>query len=432
VGRGLQLPREAPRPPLLGAIADDVTGATDLCSTLVRGGMRTVQTMGVARDVDLPEVDAVVVALKSRTAPVEDAVADSLDALAWLRDLGARQFFFKYCSTFDSTPAGNIGPVADALLDALAADFTVVCPVYPTNGRTLYQGHLFVGDRLLSESSMATHPLTPMTDPDLVRVLGRQTPRAVGLVPYAVVRRGAPAIEARLEELRGARVTYAVVDALEDDDLRAIGTAAASLPLVTGGSGVALGLPDNFRLRGLLPERPVVTEVPRVDGPAVVLAGSSSSATQEQVLRMAARFPAIKVDVLDAERTGGVARLAAEATARLADGPVLVYATASPEEVAAVQAEVGVERASRVVESVLGEVARASVASGARRVVVAGGETSGAVARALGVRALAVGQEIAPGVPWMTSLGDPPLALAFKSGNFGGPDFFLDALGARP
>jgi uncharacterized protein YgbK (DUF1537 family) len=424
-------PQPAPRPPLLGAIADDVTGATDLCSTLVRGGMRTVQTMGVARDVDLPEVDALVVALKSRTAPVADAVADSLDALAWLRELGARQFFFKYCSTFDSTAEGNIGPVADALLDALGADFTIACPVYPTNGRTLYQGHLFVGDRLLSESSMATHPLTPMTDPDLVRVLGTQTPRSVGLVPYAVVRKGAAAIAARVGELRRGGITYAVVDALEDDDLRAIGAAAAALPLVTGGSGVALGLPDNFRRRGLLPERIVAADVPAVDGPAVVLAGSSSAATQEQVRRMAARFPAIKVDVLDAERNGGAERLAAAATARLADGPVLVYASASADEVAAVQARVGVERASHVIESVLGEVARALVASGARRVVVAGGETSGAVMNALRVRALAVGDEIAPGVPWMTSLGDPPLALALKSGNFGGPDFFLEALEAR-
>lgn len=424
-------PQPAPRPPLLGAIADDVTGATDLCSTLVRGGMRTVQTMGVAREVDLPEVDALVVALKSRTAPVADAVADSLDAFAWLRELGARQFFFKYCSTFDSTREGNIGPVADALLDALGADFTIVCPVYPTNGRTLYQGHLFVGDRLLSESSMATHPLTPMTDPDLVRVLGRQTPRSVGLVPYAVVRKGAAAIEARLGELRGGGTTYAVVDALEDDDLRAIGAAAATFPLVTGGSGAALGLPDNFRRRGLLSERVVAADVPAVDGPAVVLAGSSSAATQEQVRRMAARFPALKVDVLDAERNGGAERLAAAATARRGDGPVLVYATASPDEVAAVQARLGVERASHVIESVLGEVARALVAGGARRIVVAGGETSGAVVKALGVRALAVGDEIAPGVPWMTSLGDPPLALALKSGNFGGPDFFLDALEAR-
>ena len=390
--------------------------------------MRTVQTMGVARDVVLPEVDALVVGVKSRTAPVAQAIAESLEALDWLRDLGAKQFFFKYCSTFDSTPEGNIGPVADALLEALGADFTVVCPVYPTNGRTLYQGHLFVGDRLLSESPMARHPLTPMTDPNIVRFLGRQTPRSVGLVGYAVVREGAEAIGRALDELGRDGISYAVVDALEDGDLRAIGEACATLPLVTGGSGVALGLPENFGRRGLLPDGDVATGPPPVEGPAVVLAGSCSTATQEQVRRMAARYPAIKVNVLDVERDGGVEALAASAVGRLDEGPVLVYSTASPDEVAEVQRRLGVEQASLAVESLLGELARAFVANGVRRVVVAGGETSAAVVNALGVRALAVGSEIAPGVPWMTSLGDPPLALALKSGNFGGPDFFLEAL----
>jgi uncharacterized protein YgbK (DUF1537 family) len=418
--------------PLLGAVADDVTGATDLCSTLVHEGMRTVQTMGVARDLALPEVDALVVGLKTRTAPVAEAVAKSLDALAWLRELGTRQFFFKYCSTFDSTPEGNIGPVADALLDALGADFTVVCPVYPTNGRTLYQGHLFVGDRLLSESSLARHPLTPMTDPDLVRFLGRQTPRRVGLVPYDVVRKGAAPIERRLDDLRRSGVTYAVVDALEDDDLRAIGRASADLPLVTGGSGVALGLPENFRRRGLLTSAAPAAAPPPIQGPAVVFAGSCSAATQEQVRRMAARHPAIRLDVLDAGRNGDVEALAAEAVPRLAEGPVLVYTTAPPDEVARVQERVGAARASDIVETLLGELARALVAGGARRVIVAGGETSAAVVSALGIRALRVGAEIAPGVPWMTSVDDPPLALALKSGNFGGPDFFLEALGEPP
>ncbi|HEY6015508.1 MAG TPA: 3-oxo-tetronate kinase [Gaiellaceae bacterium] len=413
--------------PLLGAIADDATGATDLCSTLVGEGMRTVQTMGVVRDLDLPEVDAVVVGLKSRTAPVADAVRESLDALAWLRELGARQFFFKVCSTFDSTPEGNIGPVADALLEALGAEIAVVCPAFPANGRTVYQGHLFVGDRLLSESSMARHPLTPMTDPDLVRFLGRQSPRRVGLVPWPVVRGGADAIHDRLEELRADGVSYAVADALEDADLRAIGEACAELPLVTGGSGVALGLTENFRRRGLLADAAIPAGGSRRDGPAVVLAGSCSAATQEQVRRMAASRPAIRVDPLDAD----VDALAAAAGAGLADGPVLVYTTAPADEVAAVQAQLGVERASGIVESVLGELARRLVADGVRTIVVAGGETSAAVVQALGIRALAVGSEIAPGVPWMTSLDDPPLTLALKSGNFGGPDFFLEALEAR-
>lgn len=420
-----QSDERAPGSPLIGAIADDFTGASDLCSTLVRAGLRTVQTAGVGRDLELPEVDAVVVALKSRTAPVAAAVADSLGALHWLRELGARQFFFKICSTFDSTPEGNIGPVADALLDALGAELTVVCPVYPTNGRTLYQGHLFVGDRLLSESSMARHPLTPMTDPDIVRFLGRQTPRRVALVPHGVVRAGAGAIRKRLEELRADGVAYAVADALVDDDLRAIGTACADLPLVTGGSGVAMGLPENFRRRGLLRPGAAAAGVPDSSGPAVVLAGSVSAATQEQVRRWTERYPAVKVDPLAAD----VDALEAAARERLGEQPVLVYTTADADEVARVQERLGAEGASRLLESLLGELARRLVAGGARRVIVAGGETSAAVVQALGVRALTVGADIAPGVPWMTSLGDPPVALALKSGNFGGPAFFLEALG---
>jgi 3-dehydrotetronate 4-kinase len=414
------------KPPLFGAIADDMTGATDLCSTLVREGMRTVQTIGVARGLELPEVDAVVVGLKSRTAPVAEAVRDSRAALDWLRELGARQFFFKYCSTFDSTPGGNIGPVADALLGALDADITVVCPAYPANGRTVYRGHLFVGDTLLSESSMARHPLTPMTDSNLVRFLGRQTSRHVALIPFEVVRGGSDAVKSRLEELQASGVSYAVVDALEDGHLRTIGEACADLPLVTGGAGIALGLPENFRRRGLLARNAAPTELPDIRGPVAVIAGSTSSATQEQVRRMSERYPSLKLDALD----GDADALASQAAERLGDGAVLVYSTASPEEVARAQERFGVEAASHAVESGLGHLARRLVDAGARTVVVAGGESSGAVVAALAVRALAVGPELATGVPWMTSLGDPQLTLALKSGNFGGPDFFLEAVKA--
>ena len=414
------------RAPLLGAIADDMTGATDLCSTLVQEGMRTVQTIGVARDIELPDVDAVVVGLKSRTAPVAAAVRDSREALDWLRELKARQFFFKYCSTFDSTPEGNIGPVADALLDALGADITVVCPAYPANGRTVYRGHLFVGDTLLSESSMAQHPLTPMSDSNLVRFLGRQTARRVGLVPFEVVRSGPTAVERRLAALRAADVSYAVVDALDGSDLRTIGRACARLPLVTGGAGIALGLPDNFRRNGLLEQHSGATGPPQLEGPVAVIAGSSSAATREQVRVMSERFPSLKLDALD----GNAVALASQAAERLADGAVLVYSTASPEEVARVQERLGLERASRSIESALGDITRRLVDAGARTVVVAGGETSGAVVSALGIRALEVGREIATGVPWMSPLREPRLTLALKSGNFGPPDFFLKTIEA--
>jgi uncharacterized protein YgbK (DUF1537 family) len=360
---------------VLGAIADDFTGATDLCSVLAREGMRVVQTIGVQRGLELPDVDAVVVALKSRTAPVDEAVADSRAALAWLQELGAERCFLKICSTFDSTPEGNIGPVADALLDDLGADFAVVTPAYPANGRTVYKGYLFVGDLLLSESSMARHPLTPMTDSSLVRVLQAQTPRSVG-------------------RLGDDGVTYAIADATTDDDLRALAWTYKDLPLLVGGAGLALGLP----LALGVPARARQGTLP--DGPAIVIAGSLSDATAEQIARMAARYPSATVDEFDGYRGETVLVHSGERNGR------------APDEV----------------EARLAAVAQAAVEQGARRVVVAGGETSGAVVRALGVRALAVGDEIAPGVPWMTSLDDPTLALALKSGNFGGPDFFLEAV----
>src|SRR3954454_11111222 len=295
--------------------------------------MRPIQTIGVVSDLDLPDVDAVVVALKSRTAPVGDAVAESRAALAWLRDLGARQFFFKYCSTFDSTPQGNIGPVADALLDALGGDITVVCPAYPTNGRTVYQGHLFVGDRLLSESSMARHPLTPMTDSDLVRVLGRQTVRRVALVALDAVR---TSLTQRLAELRREGVAYAIADATEDEDLRRIARETVDMPLLVGGAGLALGLPSTF---GIV--RSTRAQSFRAAPPAIVAAGSCSPATLEEVERMAALFPAVKVDVVTADAD----TVAREAVAHLDGGAVLVYTSAAPDEVARAQERLGVQRA---------------------------------------------------------------------------------------
>ena len=419
---------------LLGAIADDLTGATDLCNTLVAGGARTVQAIGAPRAGDaLPEADAVVVALKSRTAPRARAVRESRAALAWLRQGGARQIVFKYCSTFDSTPRGNIGPVADALLDDLGADLAVACPAFPANGRTVYKGHLFVGDVLLENSGMRNHPLTPMRESDLVAVLGAQTPRPVGLVEHATVRRGAPAIRRALDGLRAAGMRHAVVDAIADRDLAAIGRACADLPLVTGGSGVALGLPANFRESGLLAAAGEAATLPPAAGHAAVIAGSCSPATLGQIERMAASCPAFFVDAaaLAARR-----RVAAEALAwaapRLAEGPVLIYASAPPARVRRIQKSLGAERAGAMVERCLARIAQGLVERGVGRLVVAGGETAGAVVGALGVRTLRIGAEIDPGVPWTVSTGRPRLHLALKSGNFGGPDFFTRAFALLP
>lgn len=423
-------------PALLGCVADDLTGATDLCNTLVRQGMRTVQLIGAPEPgAAVPEeADALTVALKSRTCPPERAVADSLAALRWLRDAaGARRIFFKYCSTFDSTDAGNIGPVADALLDALGAALTVVCPAFPETGRTVYQGHLFVGDRLLSDTHMRHHPLTPMTDPDLVRVLGRQTRRKVGLVPLPAVRAGPAAIAARFAALRAEGASYAVADAVEDADLLALGAACADLPLATGGSGLALGLPESFRRRGLLGAPPGggADALPAVGGRGAVLSGSCSAATLAQVEVMAAARPLLRLDPLALADGFDPARAVAWALAHLDGGPVLVAASAPPERVAAAQKALGRERAGTLVEDALAAVARGLVErGGVRRLVVAGGETSGAVVQGLGVRALRIGAQIDPGVPATVTLGrEPPLALALKSGNFGGRDFFLEALG---
>lgn len=417
---------------LLGCIADDFTGATDLCNTLVKEGMRTVQLIGVPEaGLAVPDVDAVTIALKSRTAPVEEAIAESLEALAWLRAAGATQILFKYCSTFDSTPEGNIGPVADALRQALGAGLAVVCPAFPETGRTIYQGHLFVGEKLLSDTHMRHHPLTPMTESDLVKVMAAQSKDRVGLVPFAVIDRGAEAIAARFAELEQEGFAYAVTDAVADRHLRHLGEAMAGHQLVTGGSGIALGLPENFRRRGLLAAHDATT-LPAVDGFEAVLAGSCSAATLEQVERMRERHPALQLDPFALADGYAAEHAIAWAGEHLAAGPVLIHASAPPEDVAEAQKVLGRERAGALVEEAMAAIAKGLVGAGVRRLVVAGGETSGAVVKALGVEGLAIGPQIDPGVPACVSLGGQTLALALKSGNFGAPDFLTKAFNHMP
>ena len=416
---------------ILGCIADDFTGATDLANTLTRRGMHTVQTIGLPKGA-APEADAIVVALKSRTIPAAEAVAQSLEACRWLKAHGAKQIFFKYCSTFDSTDEGNIGPVADALLDELKSDFTIACPAFPENGRTIYLGHLFVGGDLLSDSSMRNHPLTPMRDANLVRVLGKQTKHKTGLVPYKTVMQGAPAIAEAYAALRAQGVRHAIVDAVEDKDLENIGAASSPLPLITGGSGIAIGLPANYRVARLIPKREVVAALAKAGGNAMVLSGSCSAATLGQVERFAAKHPAKAIDPAElAENPAAtVAALLDWAIPQLASGPVLIYASAPPDKVAAVQAKFGREKAGGMIEHAIADLATGLAAADVRRFVIAGGETSGAVVSALKVEALEIGPQIAPGVPATLSYGNPRYALALKSGNFGGPDFFAEALEA--
>ena len=416
---------------ILGCIADDFTGATDLANTLTRRRMHTVQTIGIPKGA-APEADAIVVALKSRTIPAADAVAQSLDACRWLKAHGAKQIFFKYCSTFDSTDDGNIGPVADALLDELKTNFTIACPAFPENGRTIYLGHLFVGGDLLSDSSMRNHPLTPMTDANLVRVLARQSKHKTGLVPYKTVKAGAPAIAEAFAMLEQQGVRHAIVDALEDKDLENIGAASSGLPLITGGSGIAIGLPANYRVARLIPKREGIAALTKVGGPGIVLSGSCSAATLAQVERFAAAHPARSIDpeALATAPEATIASLLTWAKEQLTSGPALIYASAAPEKVAAVQAKFGREQAGSMIEHAIASIAAGLAQAGVRRFVIAGGETSGAVVSALKVEALEIGPQIAPGVPATLSYGSPRQALALKSGNFGGPDFFSQALDA--
>jgi uncharacterized protein YgbK (DUF1537 family) len=416
---------------LLGCIADDLTGATDLANTLARRGMSVVQTIGTpGPDDPVPEAEAIVVALKSRTIPAPEAVKLSLQACRWLKAAGARQFYFKYCSTFDSTDAGNIGPVGDALVEELDAGLTTVCPAFPETGRTVYLGHLFVGQDLLSDSPMRNHPLTPMKDANLVRVLSRQTRARVDLVPIETVRHGSTAMSATFGALMRKMVRYAVVDAIEDADLMVLGEACAEMRLMTGGSGAAIGLPENYRRAGLIPKREAVAPLPAIGGFGAVLAGSSSKATLGQVAAMRARHPALALAPLKLAENPeqGVAAALDWAKPKLAAGPVLIHAVGTPREVAAVQAELGRAEAGALIEDALAKIAQGLVAAGVRRLVVAGGETSGAVVQGLGIKALQIGPQIDPGVPACLAMGTPRLALALKSGNFGMEDFFMKAL----
>jgi 3-dehydrotetronate 4-kinase len=408
----------------LGCIADDFTGATDLANNLVRQGMRVVQTIGVPT-APVPDVDAVVVALKSRTAPVAEAVAQSVEAARWLRGQGAGQIYFKVCSTFDSTAEGNIGPVAEALLAELNADMAIVTPAFPENGRTVFKGHLFVGDQLLSDSTMRQHPLTPMTDPNLVRVLQAQLRHGrAGLIEHRTVSAGVAAVRARLAALRAEGVAFAIADAVDDGHLRTLAEAGRELALVVAGSGLAIGIPA---LHGLSPNQSAA-ELPAARGSRAIVSGSCSSATNAQVAAfIAGGGAAFAVDPL---RLAEGADLAAQALAwalpRLGAAPVLVYATAEPAAVRAVQALLGAEAAGALVEATLARVAAGLVAAGVGQLLVAGGETSGACVQALGVTQLRIGPQIDPGVPWCHA-ASPGLHLALKSGNFGGVDFFTRA-----
>ena len=417
----------------LGCIADDYTGASDLANTLTRGGLRTVQTIGVpADDLDLPEVDAVVVSLKSRSIEAGLAVSRSRAAEKWLRSRGAGHVLFKICSTFDSTDAGNIGPVMDALRADSGDAMVLVTPAFPETGRTVYQGNLFVGSVPLNESPLKDHPLNPMHDSNLVRVLARQSRTKVGLVALADIARGPDAVRACLADLAGKGFGAVVADAVFDRDLETIGAAALDHRLSVGASGIGLGL-----ARALVASGRAKSHVSHaisdeaVGGPAACLAGSCSQATLQQIASAEAGMPVLHLDPDQVIAGPEEARRAlAWARERLGDGPVLIASSSTPDQVAVLQARHGRDAAGHAIEQAMADIAEGLVQSGVRRLVVAGGETSGAVVDRLGIPGFLVGAEISAGVPVLRAVGAKAgeMLLALKSGNFGGPEFFSDAL----
>ncbi|MEZ5791056.1 MAG: four-carbon acid sugar kinase family protein [Nitratireductor sp.] len=414
---------------LMGCIADDFTGATDLAGLLARSGVRVSLRMGVPDYVPDDTASFEVIALKCRTSPVSEAVSQCLAALAWLKAAGASRIFWKYCSTFDSTPVGNIGPVAEALMAELGTDQTIYCPAFPENGRSVYMGNLFVGRLPLAESPMRDHPLTPMRDSNLMRLLEPQVMNPVGLVDHLQVSRGPEAIRTALGELAGQGIAHVVVDAIADSDLSTIAEACRNMVLMTGGSALAMPLPALYERDGLLGNDAVRQDLPKTKARGLVLSGSCSAMTRAQVAHyLGTGVPGFRLDPLQLAEDGTRQALTWLEGQDLSKMP-LFYATAEPDSVRAAQQKLGVAKAGSIVEDALAGIAIRARQLGARRFVVAGGETSGAVTRALDVHRLDIGEEIAPGVPWCFAQSDGHyIAIALKSGNFGQEGFFADAL----
>ena len=427
----------------LGCIADDFTGASDLANNLVRAGMRVTQVMGIPSKNEANDFatndpskygDAIVVSLKSRTIPAADAIAQSLAALHWLKEQGAQQIYFKYCSTFDSTTLGNIGPVTEALMQALGTDFTIATPAFPDNGRTVFKGYLFVGDALLNESGMQNHPLTPMMDANLVRVLQQQCSGKVGLTDYKAIASGPAAISASFAEHRANGIRIAIIDALSNQDLINLGISLKGMPLITAGSGVAIGLAQNFGISA----SKTASVLPQPQGHQAIVSGSCSVASNAQVKHFIDQgLPSFAIDPLASEESSDVAKGAARAmvwaTEMLGDmdagrrpqSPILIYSTASPDRIQTVQSALGVQKASELVEQTLGTITKRLVDIGVKQLIIAGGETSGACVQALGIKQMQIGPQIDPGVAWC--FAPQGLHITLKSGNFGSTDFFSKA-----
>jgi 3-dehydrotetronate 4-kinase len=412
-----------------GAIADDFTGATDLAGLLARSGVKVSLRIGVPQHPPVNTASLEIIALKSRTAPVEEAVTETLAALDWLRQAGVQRFFWKYCSTFDSTPRGNIGPVAEALMKSLGIDQTIYCPAFPENGRSIFMGNLFVGEQPLAESPMKDHPLTPMRDSNLMRLLEPQVTQPVGLANRHVVTKGSEALRHRLAQLQAGGIAHVIIDAVANDDLYVIADACSDMRLLTGGSAVAMPLPEIWLKQGLLEKDGTADKHRAENGPAIVLSGSCSAMTNRQVSALLSEgrhgFKLNPIDLLE----NGASAACDWLSTQTPDTNPIIYATAAPAEVQAAQEKLGAERAGALIEAGLAACAVKARELGFRRFVVAGGETSGAVTKALGITQLDIGAEIAPGVPWcFAKTAGHNVAITLKSGNFGNENFFSKAL----
>lgn len=416
--------------PLLGCIADDATGATDLALMLTRGGMHTEQIIGVPdKDTTISNADAIVIALKTRTCSIEQAIYESITSANWLKKNNYQKIFFKYCSTFDSTKNGNIGPVADALLKFTDSKMAIICPAFPKNGRTIKNGILYIEGVPLSETIMRHHPLTPMTNSNLVELMTQQTIHKVGLISYKTVKKGPKMIQESLEKLEMENHKYAVIDALDDLELQYIGKACANHALITGGSGVALGIPDYFKRKGLLKIKDQ-TQPPSINGKSAVLAGSCSKVTLSQLSYVKAQtnWPHYLIDLENIEMTEKVIDQTLNwISHQNHENPLVIYSSSIPNTVQRLQKKIGPKILGELIEKVISKIALSLVQRGFRKLILAGGETSGAVINSLNIKSLTIGQEIDPGIPWTNSNNAPKLALALKSGNFGKENFFVKA-----
>ena len=415
----------------LGIIADDFTGATDIAGFLAANGIITVQTNGVS-SLNLEEtVETIVVSLKTRSCPSQDAIEESLRALSWLKEQGCTQFYFKYCSTFDSTAHGNIGPVTDALMKALGCDVTIICPALPVNGRTVYKGYLFVNDTLLNESGMRHHPVTPMHDAKLSRLIETQSTGKAYEIHVESVERGSSHIKSHIDEARSNGYSYVIVDALKQKHLDTIASATKNLVLVTGGSGLAESMAKSAKKSSLDKERAIAKGKPKLSK-SIILSGSCSQTTNLQVYAYKEIAPSIsfKIDAFSQDNNRYVADIAAWVVSNMSHHYApLVYATKSPEMVEALRVQYPQIDIGKEVEHFFAELSVALYNAGIRNYIIAGGETSGAVAQRLGIEAFLIGPQIDPGVPWVRAV-NKDIHLALKSGNFGSVDFFRKAQGS--